>query len=74
MLPSIIYILLSIKTRIETGSICHDRNGLIRVISYYPLKQGLKLVSKAKVVIPKSIFISYYPLKQGLKLINHALH
>jgi len=36
-------------------------------ISYYPLKQGLKLrIIKLKKGI--TAFISYYPLKQGLKL------
>jgi len=44
-----------------------------RFLLYYPLKQGLKLVSKAKVVFPKSMFLLYYPLKQGLKQLNHLV-
>ncbi len=39
----IIYILLSIKTRIETASLRPRKRSLARrFISYYPLKQGLK--------------------------------
>ncbi len=36
-------------------------------ISYYPLKQGLKLTLPIVIPILGSLFISYYPLKQGLK-------
>ncbi len=39
-----------------------------RFISYYPLKQGLKLITKDDNDYKMEIFISYYPLKQGLKL------
>jgi len=38
-------------------------------ISYYPLKQGLKLFSPISRIRGKITFISYYPLKQGLKLL-----
>ena len=37
-------------------------------ISYYPLKQGLKLQMMQYEAARNYIFISYYPLKQGLKL------
>ncbi len=37
-------------------------------LSYYPLKQGLKLPSAIMITYPFYIFLSYYPLKQGLKL------
>ncbi len=37
-----IYILLSIKTRIETRKVRSLSAGQERFISYYPLKQGLK--------------------------------
>ena len=37
-----IYILLSIKTRIETHKNRAHNNNHIKFISYYPLKQGLK--------------------------------
>ena len=40
-----IYILLSIKTRIETSVCAHVGNAVVRFISYYPLKQGLKPLS-----------------------------
>ncbi len=36
-------------------------------ISYYPLKQGLKLVWNVNMISIGNTFISYYPLKQGLK-------
>ena len=38
-----------------------------KFISYYPLKQGLKLILAGRPKMGKSAFISYYPLKQGLK-------
>ncbi len=38
-----IYILLSIKTRIETRQCFIKLQWIIQFISYYPLKQGLKL-------------------------------
>ena len=38
-------------------------------ISYYPLKQGLKLGVALGAFQPPAVFISYYPLKQGLKLL-----
>ena len=41
--PGTIYILLSIKTRIETLSVPSQSQLDQRFISYYPLKQGLKL-------------------------------
>ena len=41
-------------------------------ISYYPLKQGLKLSSDLFSTYLIPAFISYYPLKQGLKLPRHA--
>ncbi len=37
-----IFILLSIKTRIETYMVDYYDNYLIEFLSYYPLKQGLK--------------------------------
>ena len=64
----VIYILLSIKTRIET---VHSNLLLLSVakfISYYPLKQGLKLSTVSSFSVNVITFISYYPLKQGLKL------
>ena len=39
----LIFILLSIKTRIETYSGKRPQNGISLFLSYYPLKQGLKL-------------------------------
>ena len=36
-------------------------------LSYYPLKQGLKLNSYFRKCNSFSEFLSYYPLKQGLK-------
>jgi len=43
-------------------------------LSYYPLKQGLKLNQQARGRQSVPGFLSYYPLKQGLKpfLINFA--
>ena len=40
-----IYILLSIKTRIETLTMSYSVFVLFLFISYYPLKQGLKLAT-----------------------------
>jgi len=37
-----IFILLSIKTRIETQKTLEDYMALMPFLSYYPLKQGLK--------------------------------
>ncbi len=37
-------------------------------LSYYPLKQGLKLLMKENYEKELAEFLSYYPLKQGLKL------
>jgi len=62
-----IYILLSIKTRIETGPAGAGKTASALFISYYPLKQGLKHIAKGCAVDSLVIFISYYPLKQGLK-------
>ncbi len=63
-----IYILLSIKTRIETRYyIAVYRLGLSLFISYYPLKQGLKRAVVNAINSSGAKFISYYPLKQGLK-------
>jgi len=62
-----IFILLSIKTRIETignGAISEATSVFL---SYYPLKQGLKLVM-LRASKNRRKFLSYYPLKQGLKL------
>ncbi len=36
-------------------------------LSYYPLKQGLKLEYNPFPIVALKIFLSYYPLKQGLK-------
>ncbi len=63
----LIYILLSIKTRIETRPGSGSAPGRLRFISYYPLKQGLKHVASALTTNSPLEFISYYPLKQGLK-------
>ncbi len=38
-----------------------------KFLSYYPLKQGLKLLLKQIIAIRVLQFLSYYPLKQGLK-------
>ena len=65
-----IYILLSIKSRIETDYNSTTEECLERFISYYPLKQGLKQLGNYEEKFPFSRFISYYPLKQGLKLLN----
>ena len=52
-----IFILLSIKTRIETVCICFLSLAFIRFLSYYPLKQGLKPMSNTKKPVKGSIFI-----------------
>ena len=65
-----IYILLSIKTRIETIDAPLNEENL-GFISYYPLKQGLKPQNCTNPDNTGFAFISYYPLKQGLKL-NHC--
>jgi len=36
-------------------------------LSYYPLKQGLKLEDGTIIPDDDIVFLSYYPLKQGLK-------
>ena len=62
-----IYILLSIKTRIETLKLVKRSLQAVKFISYYPLKQGLKLFFCSSYILSNTLFISYYPLKQGLK-------
>ena len=46
---------------------------IYKFISYYPLKQGLKLIDHIPKIWTISEFISYYPLKQGLKLAIHDI-
>ncbi len=48
----IIYILLSIKTRIETDLSAWRLVGKPIFISYYPLKQGLKRINSAADAVP----------------------
>ena len=67
LVSNFIYILLSIKTRIETLGCIRSTYRGIEFISYYPLKQGLKLTQWSIGQSSKKPFISYYPLKQGLK-------
>ena len=62
-----IFILLSIKTRIETIVFVAVQMGIRIFISYYPLKQGLKPLRFRNARSQAPGFISYYPLKQGLK-------
>ncbi len=62
-----IFILLSIKTRIETLKHCVIFVMKKKFLSYYPLKQGLKLGVIADLTGFGIEFLSYYPLKQGLK-------
>ncbi len=48
-----------------------------RFLSYYPLKQGLKLTTTILTSAESISFLSYYPLKQGLKriaLLPYYLH
>ncbi len=53
-----IFILLSIKTRIETANFREESCNLFRFLSYYPLKQGLKLPTS--VLSAKSV-LYFYP-------------
>ncbi len=62
-----IFILLSIKTRIETSISIRIYKGTGTFLSYYPLKQGLKPMHQLNASITNNVFLSYYPLKQGLK-------
>jgi len=64
-----IFILLSIKTRIETAAIAYKTFTTALFLSYYPLKQGLKHASSQTMSNKRIEFLSYYPLKQGLKRI-----
>mgnify|MGYP007124161107 FL=1 len=66
----LIFILLSIKTRIETCFPPIVSITLLKFLSYYPLKQGLKLLISLITRVSSERFLSYYPLKQGLK--HHA--
>ncbi len=52
-----IFILLSIKTRIETSSQSLSGQFGWKFLSYYPLKQGLKLIVKIGRSGPPIIFI-----------------
>ena len=54
---SSIFILLSIKTRIETSRWYECFDWCSRFLSYYPLKQGLKLRSEPVLVSVPIIFI-----------------
>ena len=69
-----IFILLSIKTRIETIICCRQMSTINLFLSYYPLKQGLKLCILMLQWMYPVWFLSYYPLKQGLKHIPSSLH
>jgi len=44
------------------------RRYMMKFLSYYPLKQGLKHHIKSQDKNRGKEFLSYYPLKQGLKL------
>ena len=66
----LIFILLSIKTRIETKQCNNESNCQWWFLSYYPLKQGLKHGKIYDEAVPHLEFLSYYPLKQGLKHID----
>ena len=63
-----IFILLSIKTRIETAMLAISKAQAGKFLSYYPLKQGLKHEYNRAKQGRSTKFLSYYPLKQGLKL------
>jgi len=62
-----IFILLSIKTRIETEPIDLESGNDTGFLSYYPLKQGLKRFLLQAIPNLPIQFLSYYPLKQGLE-------
>ena len=53
-----IFILLSIKTRIETRDLGLGTFNQMQFLSYYPLKQGLKLVSPVAVI---AVALYFYP-------------
>jgi len=72
-LRNIIFILLSIKTRIETHWIFSISNNSSIFLSYYPLKQGLKRRFSVLIANSDFRFLSYYPLKQGLKHLDRIL-
>ncbi len=69
-----IFILLSIKTRIETSLPFFSALWGGGFLSYYPLKQGLKRVNGRNPLLAAPLFLSYYPLKQGLKHIITITH
>jgi len=53
-----IFILLSIKTRIETPAFILKGEIKMRFLSYYPLKQGLKLLCAIAIII---LLFHFYP-------------
>jgi len=55
--PFSIFILLSIKTRIETYASIECVNHKQKFLSYYPLKQGLKQKQEKQDYINRQIFI-----------------
>jgi len=55
--PNDIYILLSIKTRIETRNFWFSTHYQFQFISYYPLKQGLKLMKSGRLSLSANIYI-----------------
>ncbi len=65
-----IFILLSIKTRIETSHSYSVFWIKKLFLSYYPLKQGLKRIKHINYSVLNPKFLSYYPLKQGLKRVE----
>jgi len=73
MISIIIFILLSIKTRIETTVIVQNDDAAYEFLSYYPLKQGLKRMPELAIPASLNSFLSYYPLKQGLKHFSFIL-
>ena len=62
-----IYILLSIKTRIETATVEAATCRLIKFISYYPLKQGLKPVALKKAIMQHLIIYILLSIKTRIE-------
>jgi len=64
---TVVFTLLSIKTRIETPFSYQSTFSSLKFLLYYPLKQGLKLSDNIISNLQIIKFLLYYPLKQGLK-------
>ena len=74
MFSTTIYILLSIKTRIETIGFEGGDEPLIGIYILLSIKTRIETLNQFQDPLSWHPFISYYPLKQGLKRRRAGAH